>query len=162
MEEEPLKASALIDDIEQELTGSTREEHEEDSWDEESGWMKIWYEVWRKIQKVEPEIEQLSVEIQDLEFRRSIVVAQLKWADSQRETAETGSSTAKQQKKFMLFQDKRKIAELDDWATDMRDRSSEMRKQERTLAEQLKRKPARLNRLVEQRDNLYKLLQSLS
>jgi len=162
MEEEPLKASNLIDDIEQELTEAAHERHDKHEWDEDSGWLKIWYEVWRKIQKVEPEIEQLSVEVQDLEFRRSVVVAQLKWADSQRESAETNSSEAKQQKKFKLFQDKRKIAELTDWATDMRDRSSEMRKQERALAEQLKRKPARLNRLVEQRDNLYKLLQSLS
>ena len=135
---------------------------EQDEQDEEQGKMNIWYEVWDEIQKLELEIEYLSVEIEEQEQRALAFTKRRIWANNQKQAVEADAQYARTHKKFKIKMDQHKVAVLNKKAAEMKEKAADMAKQEREAAEGLPQKKSRLMRRAERRSRLYELLRSMN
>ena len=122
---------------------------------------KIWDEAWQEVQEINPEIESLSVDIEELENRRVTTADQVKWTDAELEFAQADALMARQHKRFKMFRDKNWIAQTEERTAALRDRAATLRKEGRTVSDELRQKRGRLERVTSQRESLYGLLRAM-
>jgi chromosome segregation ATPase len=128
----------------------------------EEGKVRIWYEIWNKIEQHDPEIERLSVEVEELESRRAAFANRKVLANKQRVAAEAAAEETRRHKRFKILMNKKKLNALKQRAAEMKEQASTMAKQERATADQLHTEQGRLMRLSQQRSSLYEVLRSIT
>ena len=129
---------------------------------EEQGKVKIWYEVWHEIQRIEPEIEQLSIEIEEQEIGRDEFAKRRNWANTQKLEAEAEAYYTRRHKRFKLLLDKEKVEAMNKRGAVMGEKAAAMAKEERALSEEIRHKHGKLARLAERRSRLHELLRSMN
>lgn len=128
----------------------------------EQGKIKIWYEVWHEIQRIEPEIEQLSIDIEEQEIRRDEFAKRRNWANTQKLEAEADAYYTRRHKKFKLMLDKERVEAMNKRAAVMGEKAAATAKEERALAAEISHKHGHLARMAERRSRLYELLRSMN
>ena len=129
---------------------------------EEHGKTRIWVEVWQTVRELEPEIEQLSQVVEELEYRKEALAKKRVLAKKQRADAEVKAEEVRRHKRFKLFTNKKKLAALNQRAEALREAAQTLAKQEQETTTELRMAQGKLTRRCQQRSYLCEILRCMS